>query len=120
MDFSWGVLKVVFGAFLLFTIARIAYGRLALKAGWVWVAFVGVLAISNMLIHVWLGSSINPPFFTAVFFAITLLGLAPDKTVTDSLASEGSRWFKRGAIAVAIGTAIGWLSYGSVMYTGAT
>lgn len=119
MDFLWGVLKVVVGAFLLFTIARVTYGRLAPRAGWIWVVLVGVLAISNMLIHRWLGSSINPPFFTAVFFAITLMGLAPDKTATESLAPEASRWFKRGAIAVAVGSLIGWLSYGSVMHAGA-
>lgn len=119
MDFVWGVLKVIVGGFLLFTIARVAYGRLVPRSGWAWVALVGVLAIANMLVHRALGSSINPPFFTAVLFAITLLGLAPDDSVAEGTVSSVSRWHKRGVVAVAICTAIGWLSYASVSRVGA-
>lgn len=119
MDFVWGALKVVVGAFLLFTVARAAYGRLVPRAGWAWVALVGVLAVGNMLVHRWIGSSVNPPFFTAVLFAGTLIGLAPDNTALEGVASEGSRWFKRGAVAVAVCTALGWLSYATVVQAGA-
>jgi hypothetical protein len=119
MDFVWGVLKIIVGGFLLFTIARVAYARMVPRAGWAWVALVSVLAIGNMLVQKWLGSSINPPFFTAVLFAMTLMGLAPDNTVTEGAVSEGSRWFKRGAIAVAIFTAVGWLAYGTISRVGA-
>jgi hypothetical protein len=119
MDFVLGALKVIVGGFLLFTVARVAYGRLVPRAGWVWVALVGVLAIGNMLVHRAIGSSINPPFFTAVLFAMTLMGLAPDNSVVEGTVSSGSRWYKRGAIAVAICTAIGWLAYASVSRVGA-
>lgn len=116
MDFVWGLLKVVVGAFVLFTVARILYGRLLPKAGWVWVILVAALTLANMFVHRWIGSTINPPFYTAVLFAMTLFGMAPDDTVVEGQASQGSRWFKRGAIAVAIGTAIGWLAFASVSH----
>ena len=102
------------GAFLLFTLARIAYSRLLPKAGWVWVILVAVLALANMLVHRWLGSTINPPFFTAALFAMTLLGLAPDHSVVEGKPSGGAQWFKRGAIGIAVGTAVGWISFVSV------
>lgn len=111
MDFVYGALKVVAGGFILFTITRVAYARLVPRAGWVWIVLVTVLSVANMLLHRWLGSSINPPFFTAVLFGITLLGLAPDHTIAAGNVSEGSRWFRRGIIAVAVDTVLGWLSY---------
>lgn len=45
-----------------------------------------------------------------------LLGLAPDETVAEGTVSEGSRWFRRGAIAVTVGTVLGWLSYVEVSH----
>jgi hypothetical protein len=111
MDFVWAATEVIAGGFVLFTIARMAYVSLVPRAGWVWVSLIVVLSVANMLLHRWLGSSINPPFFTAVLFGVTLLGLAPDETVLEGKVSEGSHWFRRGAIAVVFGTVLGWLSY---------
>lgn len=117
MTLVWFALKVIVGAFVLFTIARVAYGRLVPRAGWLWVTIVAGLAFTNMLVHRWLGSTINPPFYTSILFAITLIGLAPDNTVVEGEASHGSLWFRRGAIAVAVGTILGWLSFVSVVHS---
>lgn len=111
MEFFWGILEVIVGGFALFTIARVTYASLVPHAGWTWVALVVVLSVANMILHRLLGNSINPPFFTAVLFGVTLLGLAPDETVAEGTVSEGSRWFRRGALAVVGGTVLGWLSY---------
>lgn len=70
---------------------------------------MGGLALTNMLIYRLFGSSINPPFFTAVWFAITLLGLAPKESPTVSL------WYKRGFYAIVLGTIVGWASYAEVI-----
>jgi hypothetical protein len=114
MNFVWGLAQVLIGSFVLFTIARIAYGRLVPHAGWGWVLLVGVLAIGNMLLHRWLGSTINPPFFTSVLFGITLIGIAPDKSVVEGKVSAGSQWYRRGIAAVVAGTVLGWLSYAEI------
>lgn len=116
MSFVWGVVQVVLGAFVLFTLARVSYAAIVPRTGWGWLAVVFLLAVINMLAHRWLGNSINPPFFTALLFGMTLLGLAPDETVAEGTVSEGSRWFRRGAIAVAVGTVLGWLSYVEVSH----
>lgn len=111
MDIVLGVLKVLVGGFILFTIARLAFGAMVPRSGWAWVVLVAAMAIGNMLLHRWMGSSINPPFFTAVLFAITLLGLGTDETTPQNATSDSSRWGRRGAIAVAVGTVLGWISY---------
>lgn len=115
MNFVWFALEVTVGAFVLFVIARIAYDRLVPRAGWLWLVIVAGLALTNMLVHRWFGSTINPPSYTSVLFAMTLIGLAPDDTVIEGETSPGSRWFRRGAIAVAVGTFLGWLSFASVV-----
>ncbi len=114
MEFLLGVVKVIVGGFALFTVARVAYGSLVPRAGWAWVGLVAVLALCNMVLHRWWGSSINPPFFTAILFGVALSGLAPNKTVAESTASYDSRWLRRGRIALIVGTILGWLSYGEV------
>lgn len=114
MDFVWGPLKVIIGGFLLFTVARVSFERLVPKSGWVWVVFVAILALANMLVHRWIGSTINPPFYTSILFAITLMGLTPEKTIREGQSSENSRWLKRGTVAVVVGTAIGWLSFATL------
>ena len=105
MSFIFAVIKVLVGSFLLFTIARVTQ-----KANWKWVLIVGTLALGNMIIHRLLGSSINPPFFTAVFLGISLSGLSP----ADTPLSE-TPWLKRAIIALVIGTAIGWLSFAKII-----
>lgn len=109
MNFVVGIIEVLVGAFILFTIARKTYSRLVRRSGWAWVAFVGFLAIVNMLIHRIIGSSINPPFFTAVLFATTLVGLTPKEDATLN------PWHKRAIYAVIVGTVIGWASYAEVV-----
>ncbi|PJI98868.1 hypothetical protein CLU85_3704 [Acidovorax sp. 69] len=106
------LIEVVVGTFVLFTIARIAYTPLVTRSGWFWVALVAILAITNMLLHRFvIGSSINPPFFTAVFFGITLAGLTPKESAT------GEPWHKRGIYGVVVGSLIGWASYAEVVST---
>ena len=114
MEFVWALAQVLVGGFVLFTIARVAYGKLVPNVGWGWVVLVALLALSNMLLHRWFGSTINPPFFTAILFGVTLIGIAPDKSVVEGKVSEASRWFRRGIAAVAIGTVLGWFSYAEV------
>ena len=115
MDLVWASMKVLVGAFALFTVARIAYGKLVPHAGWGWVALLGALAIGNMLVHRWIGSTVNPPFFTAVLFGVTLVGIAPQPAAVASEVSPSSRWFRRGIATVAIGTVLGWFSYAEVV-----
>lgn len=105
MSFMLAAVKVLVGTFVLFTIARLSH-----RPNWSWVVFVGALALANMLIHRFVGSSINPPFFTSVFFAITLSGLSP----ADTPLSE-TPWLKRSIIAIGVGTFIGWLSFAEVV-----
>jgi hypothetical protein len=105
MEFLLGVIKVLAGAFVLFTVARITYGSIGQRTGWGWVAMVGALAITNMVVHRLLGSTINPPFFTAVLFGISLAGLAPQDSLTVTT------WYKRAIYSVIIGTIIGWFTY---------
>jgi hypothetical protein len=111
MDLVFALLKVLAGGFLLFTVARVMYGRWVPRAGWGWVVLVGCLALANMLVHRWVGSTINPPFFTAVLFGTTLVGIAPDKSVVEGDVSSASQWYRRGVIAVVVGTALGWAAY---------
>lgn len=66
---------------------------------------VGALVIVNMVVHRFLGSSIDPPFFSAFWFAITLGGLMPKD------AYAVASWHKRAIYAVVVGTIIGWISY---------
>lgn len=108
MDFIFGLFKVVAGTFVLFTLARIALAAIGTKSKWLWVAMVGALAVSNMLVHRVLGSTITPPFFTAVFLGVTLLGLAPKKS------KQVDPWIKRAIYALVAGTILGWASYASV------
>ena len=108
LDFIFGIIKVLMGAFALFTVARVTYGTIGQRSGWVWVALVGMLAVANMLIHHLLGSTINPPFFTAVLFGLVLAGLTPKDSPTVA------PWHKRAIYAVAVGTAIGWAVYAEV------
>lgn len=93
------------GAFVLFTVARITYEPLARRSGWAWVTFVAALAVANMLFHRLVGSSINPPFFTAVWLSILLAGLTPKS------ATAVSPWYRRAIYGVVAGTIIGWFSY---------
>ena len=109
MDFILGAIKVLIGTFVLFTVARVTYGTIGQRSGWAWVALVGALAVANMVVHRLLGSTINPPFFTAVWFGIVLSGLTPKDS--PSVAS----WYKRAIYAVVVGTAIGWTAYAEVV-----
>lgn len=109
MDFMLGIVKVLFGTFVFFTVARVTYGTIGQRSGWAWVALVGALAVVNMVIHRLLGSTINPPFFTAVLFGITLSGLTPKDFPAVAL------WYKRAIYAVVVGTVIGWASYAELV-----
>ena len=115
MDLVWASTKVLIGAFTLFTVARIAYGKLVPHAGWGWVALLSALAIGNMLVHRWIGSTVNPPFFTAVLFCVTLVGIAPQSDAVAGEVSPTLRWFRRGIAAIAIGTVLGWFLYAEVV-----
>ncbi|MEQ1486377.1 hypothetical protein [Methyloglobulus sp.] len=108
MDFILGTVKVLIGTFVLFTVARITYGTIGQRSGWAWVTLVCALAIANMVIHRLLGSTINPPFFTAVWFGIVLSGLTSKESPTVA------PWYKRAIYAVVLGTVMGWASYAEV------
>jgi len=105
LDFIFGIIKVLIGAFALFSVARVTYKTIGQRSGWTWVALVGALAIANMLVHQLLASTITPPFFTAVLFSIVLAGLTPKESPSVTL------WNKRAIYAVIVGTVIGWASY---------
>lgn len=105
MAFILDAVIVLTGAFALFTVARAACGTIGQRVGWAWVALVGALAVANMVIHRILGSTISPPFFTAVLFGITISGLAPKDF------PEVGAWYKRATYAIVVGTVIGWASY---------
>jgi hypothetical protein len=108
MEFIIGLIKVLVGAFVLFTVARLTYENIGQRSKWGWVAFVGGLALANMLLYRLLGSSINPPFFTALLFGVTIAGLTPKDSPTMSV------WYKRAIYAIVLGTLIGWASYAEV------
>ena len=108
MEFFIGLIKVLVGTFVLFTAARVTYESIGQRSKWGWVAFVGSLAVINMVLHRLLGSSINPPFFTALWFGITISGLTPKDSPTVTL------WYKRAVYAIVLGTIIGWASYAEV------
>ncbi len=104
------IIEVLVGAFLFFTVARVTYAPLRRGSGWLWVVLLIVLAVANMLVHRFvLGSSINPPFFTAVLFSMTLAGLTPKEE------SAVDHWHKRGIYGVVFGTVLGWASYAQVV-----
>lgn len=105
MEFVFGTIKVLAGSFVLFIVARTTYGILGQRFGWAWVSLIGVLAVANMVVHRMLGSTINPPFFTAIWFGIALAGLTPKDSPSVAL------WYKRAIYAVIVGTVIGWFSY---------
>ena len=105
MDLLLGAIKVLAGAFVLFAVARTTYGSIGQRSGWGWVALVGALAVANMAAHRLLGSTINPPFFTAVLFGISLAGLTPQDSLTVTT------WYKRAIYSVIVGTVIGWFTY---------
>jgi hypothetical protein len=115
MDFVWSAFKILAGGFMLFTIARVTYGLLVPRAGWLWVMIAVLLALANMFGHRWLGSSINPPFFTAVLLAVTLFGLGPSETKIVGNATGASKWSRRGAGGVVAGTLLGWMAYAEVI-----
>lgn len=105
MEFLLWAIKVLIGTFTLFTVARVTYGSIGQRSGWAWVVLVGALAVANMIVHRLLGSTINPPFFTAVWFGITLVGLTPKDSLTVAT------WYRRAIYAVVVGTIIGWYAY---------
>jgi uncharacterized membrane protein len=109
MEFILGAVKVLVGTFVLFAVAKISYAPLVKKSGWIWVAFVTVLAVLNMLVHRIIGSTINPPFYTAVWFAITLAGLTPRES------PAVAPWHRRAIYGVVVGTIIGWGFYVEVV-----
>lgn len=101
-------IQVLVGAFVMFTIARLAHDRLTERSGWLWVALAALLAVTSMLVHRFLlGSTISPPFYTALLFAITLAGLRPKN-------SGLAKWRKRAIYGVVLGTVVGWASYAEV------
>jgi len=108
MEFLIGLMKVLFGTFVLFTVARNTYESIGQESKWGWVAFVGALAVINMVFHRLVGSSIDPPFYTAILFCLTISGLTPKDSPTVSL------WYKRAIYAVILGTIIGWASYAEI------
>lgn len=100
------LIEVLVGAFIMFTLARTTYTQLIEKSGWLWVSFVSFLAIINMAIHrLILENSINPPFFTAALFIITICGLHEENS------KLLSPWHKRGIYGIIIGTLTGWALY---------
>lgn len=109
MEFIIGLIKVLVGAFVLFTVARVTYENIGQRSKWGWVVFVGGLALTNMLVHRLLGSSINPPFFTAFLFGMTISGLTPKDSPTVNL------WYKRAIYAIVLGTLVGWTAYAEVL-----
>ncbi|MDW5443736.1 hypothetical protein [Polaromonas sp. SM01] len=114
MNFVWALVQVLVGAFILFTVARVTYSKLAPRFGWGWVLLVFVVALANMLLHRFLGNSINPPFFTAVLFGITLNGIAPASSDDGASSLSARRLFRQGIAAVVVATLLGWLSYAEV------
>lgn len=109
MDVIFTVVQVLVGTFALFTVANVTYGTIGQRSGWAWIALVCALAVSNMVVHRLLGSTINPPFFTAICFGVTLSGLAPRESATIG------PWLSRGVYAIGVGTILGWLSYAEIV-----
>ena len=109
MDLLLSIIKVLICAFVLFTVARLTYEPVGRHSRWSWVALIGLLAIGNMAAHRFVGSSINPPFFTAVLFGITIYGLSSQDGSSESI------WHKRAVYAIAIGTIIGWSLYAELV-----
>ena len=108
MSFLLGFFKVFAASLVLFAIARLSLPNLVPRFGWLWVLLVGFLALSNMLLHRLLGSTVDPPFYTAVLFAIPMFGL--------SRAEPWSKpWPRRAVYAIVAGTILGWFSYAEVV-----
>jgi hypothetical protein len=43
MEFLLGAVKVLIGAFALFTVSRVTYGSIGQRYGWRWVVLVGAI-----------------------------------------------------------------------------
>lgn len=111
MDFVIGSLKVLVGTFILFMVASSTYGALSKNGRGIWVGFVVMLAVANMAIHRLIGSTINPPFYTAVLFAITLAGLSPAREKVGPA-------FRQAIYGVVVGTLLGWAFYAEIASIG--
>lgn len=109
MDFVLATADVLVTSFVMFTLARVTLLIAGNRHGWVWVVLLFLIAIANMVIHRMLGTTINPPFYAALFFCLTLYGL--DSPIPD----EPFPWPKRGIYAAILGTAAGWLSFAQIV-----
>lgn len=109
MEFLIGVAKVLIGTFVLFTVARVTYGFIGQRSEWAWVVLVGTLAVANMVVHRLIGSTINPPFYTALWFGFCLAGLTPKES------PKVTTWYRRAIYSTVVGTIIGWLAYVEVV-----
>jgi hypothetical protein len=104
MSFLLAFLKVFAASLVLFAIARLSLPKLVPRFGWLWVLLVGFLALSNMVFHRLLGSTVDSPFCTALLFAIPMGEL--------SRAEPWSQpWPERGVDAIVAGTILGWFSW---------
>lgn len=105
MDFVFGVLQVVIGAFILFWIARssISYALSGHERGWFVLLFISTLVM--VLIHRYLSHGISVPFYTAILFWIVVSGMVPeDGSPLPDLLRKG-RW------SIVVGTLVGWVFY---------
>lgn len=109
MDYLLSAGDILATTFLMFTLARYTMQLVGRNHGWIWVGSVFLLATLNMVMHRVLGTTVNPPFYAAIWFCVTLGGI--DSPIQD----EPFPWPKRGIYAAILGTILGWLCFARVV-----
>ncbi len=107
MSFVLAVVKVIIGAFLMFSLANKLLLVLATKKAIYWHIAVGVMAFLLMIGYSLIRHDINVPSFTVLLFGFTLAGLSTSKEPMPGI-------LKGAVIAVAIGGCLGWLTFAKI------
>lgn len=94
-------------AWVAFAIARSQKPLLVSGHGCLWVALTAATALCHWPINFWLSNPLICPIVVSVLYLVSLVGLAPDDTVTTAEATPVSRWFQRGLVAAMAGTVSG-------------
>lgn len=90
-----------------YAIARYAYPWTRGRLGWCWVALLGVVALGQWALNLWIGNPLISPIAVSLLYLLSLVGLVPEGAEDHPTVVQLSCWFRRGLISATVGTGLG-------------
>lgn len=90
-----------------YAIARYTYPWPRSGLGWWWVSLLGVIALAQWFVNLWIGNPLISPIVVSMLYLLSLVGLVPEGAEDHPSVVQLSCWFRRGLVSATVGTGLG-------------